>query len=111
MLGSYLVTLGVYLGLAALAFWSDSRTGVVNMAWNLNQYGKYPVEVFNRVLRGLLTFVLPFVFVAAYPAGYFLRREAWLWQAALTPVAGVLCTAAALLVWRAGLRRYTGAGS
>lgn len=110
-LGSTAVYLGVYLTLAATAFFADGRTGIMPMTWNLNQYGKYPVEVFNKAMRIFLSAVLPFAFVGAYPAGYFLRREAWLLYAGLTPVVGAVTLGLALWVWRAGLRRYTGAGS
>ncbi|HLO01727.1 MAG TPA: ABC-2 family transporter protein, partial [Symbiobacteriaceae bacterium] len=62
-------------------------------------------------LRILLTWVLPFAFVGFYPAAYFLRPQAyWLWAAA-TPLMGIALFGAAVLIWRAGLKRYHGAGS
>lgn len=109
--GSYLILLGVYGTLAAVAFWTDSRTNVLTLTWNLNQFARYPVDVYRRAVRWFLTFVLPFAFVAAYPAGYFLRREGWLAWALATPVVGAVALAVALAAWRRGLRRYVGAGS
>jgi ABC-2 type transport system permease protein len=109
--GSTLVYLGIYLSLAAIGFWYDGRTGLLPLLWNVNNYGRYPVGIYNRALRMLLTWVIPFAFVGFYPAAYFLRRDTyWLWAAA-TPVMGVLFFGIAVAVWRAGLKRYHGTGS
>lgn len=109
--GATLVYCGVYLLLACVAFWTDSPTGLISLAWNLNQYGRYPVTIYNRLWRFVLSWILPFAFVAAYPASIFLRRADF-WRFALaTPLVGGALFGLALLVWRAGLRRYHGAGS
>lgn len=110
--GSVLVYLGVYISIHAVAFFSDSKNQLEPMVWNINNhYGRYPVDFYNRPLRFLLTWVLPFAFVGVYPSAYFLRRGDWLAWAALTPLVGVVCMGLAIWLWRAGVRRYEGAGS
>lgn len=111
--GSVLVYLGIYVGANAVALFTDSKTQLPAMVFNINHhYGRYPVNFYNRPLRFIMTCVLPFAFVGVYPSAYFLRREAgWLLWALLTPLAGALSFAAACGLWRAGLRRYCGAGS
>lgn len=109
--GSVAVYAGVYLSLACIAFWTDSRTGIINLVWNLNQYGKYPVTIYNRVWRFVLSWLLPFAFTAAYPAGYFLRRESFALYALLTPLVGAAAFTLAVAIWRAGVARYHGTGS
>jgi len=76
---------------------SDSRTGIAPMIYNIQQYGRYPVDVYNQIIRFVLTYVLPFAFVGVYPAAYFLRKETWYIYAFMTPVVGV--------------SKYRGAGS
>jgi ABC-2 type transport system permease protein len=110
-LGSTLVYLGIYLSLACIGFWYDGRTGLLPLLWNVNNYGRYPVGIYNRVLRLLLTWIFPFAFVGFYPAAYFVRREAFVWWAAVTPVIGLAFFGLAVALWRAGVRRYHGAGS
>lgn len=109
--GSTLVYLGVYLGLASTAFWSDGPTGLMPLVWNVNNYGRYPVDIYNHVLRLTMTWLLPFAFVGIYPAAGFLRRGGFLGFALLTPAMGVLFFGLALWIWRRGLRRYHGTGS
>lgn len=110
-IGSTLVYLGVYLSIASVAFWYDGRTGLMPLLWNINHYGRYPVAIYSKVLRILLTWVLPFAFVGYLPAAFFLRRESYLLWAALTPAMGLLLFGAAVLIWRAGIRRYHSTGS
>ncbi|MFO7171814.1 MAG: ABC-2 family transporter protein [Bacillota bacterium] len=111
ILSSAAVYLGIYMALAATAFFADGRTGLMALAWNLNQYGQYPPNIFSRSLRWLLSTALPFLFVGAYPGAYLVRRGEWGLFAWLTPVVAAATVAFALWVWRRGLRRYTGAGS
>lgn len=111
VLGSTGIYLGVYGAVVAAAFWADGRTGLLPLLWNVNQYGRYPPEIYSRPLRWVLTFVLPFAFAGAYPASYWLSRRTWVAWAAWTPVAAAGCLGLAAWIWRAGLRRYAGAGS
>ncbi len=111
--GSFLVYLGVYMSAVTLNFFSDSKSELQPMIFNINyHYGRYPVDFYNRPIRFLISWVLPFAFVGVYPAAYFLRREPqWLGWALLTPMVGAVCTAVALWLWRRGVQRYHGAGS
>ncbi len=109
--GGVAIYYGIFIALAAVAFWTDSRTGLIPLLWNLNAYGRYPVDIYSRRLRFVFTWVLPLAFVGFFPAAYFLRRGAWGWYAALTPAVGALVLAFGVAVWSAGVRRYRGAGS
>lgn len=109
--GSTLIYLGVYLSLASISFWYDGRTGILNLVWNVNNYGRYPTTIYNKALRLLMTWVLPFAFVGFYPAAYFLRRAAFIWWAAATPLVGLAFFALSVALWRAGIRRYHSTGS
>jgi len=111
VLSSSLIYAGVYTGIAAVSFFSDSRTGIAPMIWNIQNYGRYPVDVYNKVIRILLTWILPFAFVGVYPAAYFLRKEVYYGYAMLTPVMGIVFFCIGLFVWKLGVRKYSGAGS
>ncbi|GAB7389333.1 ABC-2 family transporter protein [Bacillaceae bacterium] len=111
VLGGTLVYAGIFVSLAAIGFWSDSRTGIMPMMYNIGNYGRYPVDIYNRVIRFILTWVLPFAFVGVYPASYFLQKEEWYVYAFLTPVVGCAFFAGSILIWNLGVLRYRGAGS
>ncbi|TBL69395.1 ABC transporter permease [Paenibacillus thalictri] len=109
--GSIMIYGGVYMMFTALSFFSDAPTGIMALLWNLQNYGRYPITIYNGVLQILLTWVLPFAFVGFYPSAYFLDRAHFGVMALLTPVVGAVVLGVALWVWNTGLRRYRGAGS
>jgi len=74
------------------------------------QLGRYPVDVYRRPLRLLLTYLIPLALIATLPAGALLREPDPAVMLAST-AAGVGATLLATGVWRLGLRRYTGATS
>jgi len=111
VISAVLIYAGVYTSIAAVSFFSDSRTGIAPMIWNIQNYGRYPVDVYNKLIRFILTWILPFAFVGVYPAAYFLRKEVWYTYTLLTPVMGILFFTIGLFVWNWGVRKYRGAGS
>jgi ABC-2 type transport system permease protein len=74
------------------------------------QFGRYPVEVYRQPLRFFLTYVLPFAFLATFPARALTGRTSL-----LLPLLGIAAACMAIvmvqLVWKAGLHRYTSATS
>lgn len=102
---------GVYTGIAAIGFFSDSKTGISPMIWNIQNYGRYPVNIYNKAIRILLTWILPFAFVGVYPAAYFLKREEYYTYVMLTPVMGIAFFVIGIAIWNYGVRQYRGAGS
>ena len=106
-----LVYASIFILLASISFWSDSRTDIVPMVYNIGNYGRYPVDIYNRVIRFVLTWILPFAFVGVYPASYFLGRDEWFVFAALTPVIAAIFFTISIMVWNKGVTKYRGAGN
>jgi ABC-2 type transport system permease protein len=111
VLSSVLVYFGVYVSLIAIGFFTDSQTGILPLVWNLQNYGRYPVDIYNRLIRFSLTWLLPFAFVGVHPASYFLKKGDWQFYTLMTPVVALTFFLIALWIWRAGVNRYRGAGS
>lgn len=109
--GSVLVYAGIYIAFTAISFFTDAPTGILPLVWNIQNYGRYPINIYNKLITILLTGVLPFAFVGFYPAAYFLDRANWGWAALLTPAVGIVFFAGSLLFWNFGVKRYRGAGS
>jgi len=112
-LGAVLIYAGIYIALTAISFFSDAPTGILPLMYNLQNYGRYPVSIYNKTIRFLLTWLLPFAFVGVIPASYFLDRkdDGLSALSLLTPVMGVIFLAIGLTVWNYGIKRYRGAGS
>jgi ABC-2 type transport system permease protein len=80
------------------------------------EFSRYPISIYQRGVRVVLAFVLPFAFMNYFPATYLLHKsEDGLHLnpgvGLLTPLVGVLVFALGYAFWRAGIDRYQGTGS
>ncbi|MFZ5815825.1 MAG: ABC transporter permease [Bacillota bacterium] len=95
--------------LASIAFWAPGLEASV-LYFALWQLGRYPVSVYHRAVRWILTYTVPVAFVATLPTMALTRGAGpGLVLSGLAMAAGAAL--AARWVWLAGLRRYTGATS
>lgn len=95
--------------MASVSLWAPSiELDVLYSA--LWQFGRYPVDIYRQPLRFLLTYVLPFAFIATFPARALTGRTSL-----LVPLLGIVIACVSImlvhLVWKVGLRRYTSATS
>ncbi|WP_028399865.1 ABC transporter permease [Ectobacillus panaciterrae] len=111
VMGGALVYGGIFVSLASIGFWSDARSSIMPLMYNIGNYGRYPINIYNGIIRFVLTWILPFAFVGVYPASYFLHRSEWYTYAFLTPVMGLLCFSIAVFIWNKGVKKYRGAGN
>ncbi|WP_174732530.1 ABC transporter permease [Mesobacillus harenae] len=111
VVGGVLVYGGIFILLACISFWADARTSIMPMMYNIGNYGRYPVDIYNPVIRFILTWILPFAFVGVYPSAYFLGREEWYSYAFLTPLIGVVFFILSIFTWNEGVKKYRGAGN
>ncbi|MCA1036026.1 MULTISPECIES: ABC transporter permease [Bacillus] len=111
VLGGVMVYAGIFVLIACISFWADARTSIMPMMYNIGNYGRYPVDIYNGAIRFVLTWILPFAFVGVYPAAYFLGKHEWLVYSFLTPVIGLVFFCLSIIVWNQGVKKYRGAGN
>jgi ABC-2 type transport system permease protein len=116
VIGGALIDLGINLTIATLGFWFIKVDALRWLVLQLEQeFTRYPVAIYSRGVRLLLTFVVPFAFMNYFPAAYFLHKGDNLFSlppaiGLLTPVIGIVLVLLAYAFWRAGLGRYQGVG-
>ncbi len=106
-----LVYLGVFLAITSISFWIEDKMGIGPPVYNVIRFSRYPLTIYSLPVRLLLTFVLPFAWVAFYPATWFIGDGNLRLVAALTPLVGVVVFSGAVLVWRRGVANYSSTGS
>ena len=67
-----LIYTAIKLLFASLAFWVKQSGPFLQFAYEMADFAKYPTEIYAKALRFVITWVIPFAFVAYLPAGYFL---------------------------------------
>lgn len=104
------VVVAVFMAFAATGFWFEDRVGMVPPVYNLMEFGRWPNRIYHPVLKLLITCVIPFSFVAFYPASLF-TGGGDLWPALATPLVAIVALLVAITAWRAGVARYASSGT
>lgn len=101
----------IKLFFATIAFWVKISGPFLQVAYDMAQFAKYPTEIYAKPIKFIITWIIPFAFVAYLPASYFLMVDkSWL-------VIVVECVIA-LVFWvvaygffNYGISRYESAGN
>jgi len=114
--GGVALFFGIMVLQGALAFWTVESLEIANVfTYGGVEAAQYPLALYERWLRLVLTFLVPLACVAYFPVLAILDRADPLgtpaWFGALAPAAGFAFLALAYLAWRAGLRRHASSGS
>jgi ABC-2 type transport system permease protein len=107
---------GILLLQATLCFWTVQSLEVFNAFTYGGVYAaQYPISIYHRWFRDLLTYGIPLACVSYYPIATILGKTVAggysIWAGWLAPLAGPLFFFLAVQVWRRGVRHYRGAGS
>lgn len=106
-----LIYTGIKTITAAVAFWTKNSGNVIYMFYMVNDFAKYPVTIYNNVVRNIITYIIPFAFTAFYPANYILTGENPLFNIGMTVILSIVIMAIGIFVWNKGIKAYESAGS
>lgn len=105
-----LIIYSLWVALIACTFWFVKFDNNVTILQALMDAGRYPVTVYPPWLRLIITFIIPIAVATTVPMQA-LRGDLRWWQVLLFVALSAACVLAATLVWRSGVRRYSGASS
>jgi ABC-2 type transport system permease protein len=105
------IYLAIFIGLTATSFWIEDRIGISPPVFNLMQFGRYPLTIYDAWVRFALSFVIPFAFASFYPTARFLDRPEFLAYFWAVPLVAAISLSIALSLWKNGVARYHSTGS
>ena len=108
--GTFLL-IAVFTIVTSLNFWMEDRIGIGAPLYNMIALGRYPITLYNNVLKLILSSAIPFAYVAFYPSTWFLERKQFATYVYLTPLVTLGFCAFALFVWSQGVKRYGSTGN
>jgi ABC-2 type transport system permease protein len=112
VLGAWGVLTGIFLSLTSISFWTEDRVTIMPPVYNLFNFARYPLNIYRPFIRLLLTWAIPFGFVAFYPSAAFLEKGIVFRDFAhAVPFVGAGLLLLGRFIWRRGVRRYSGAGT
>jgi len=105
------IYLAVFLILTAVSFWFEDRVGIVPPVFNMLNFGRYPLTIYNVFIQFLLSWIIPFGFATFYPTTHFLGRTAFTPYFHLVPVVAAEFSVLAIVVWNRGVANYSSTGT
>ncbi|MEO6912983.1 MAG: ABC-2 family transporter protein [Candidatus Baltobacteraceae bacterium] len=117
VIGGALIDLGISLAVATASFWFIRIDTLRWVVMSLEQeFTRYPISIYTRGVRIVLSFVFPFAFMNYFPAVFFLQKtETGLSLSPeiglLAPLVGLAWLGISYAFWRIGLQHYQGTGS
>lgn len=115
ILGGILIQSGSMILFGSISFWTMKSAALIDFVfYDLRDMTKYPLNIYPRIFRGILTFVMPWAFINYYPAIIITGKSTnvfeWM-MGILAPIVGIVWFGLSILIFKMGLRRYTGAGN
>lgn len=101
----------VKLFFASLSFWIKRSGPFLQVAYEMADFAKYPVEIYSKPIQFILTFVIPFAFVAYFPASYFLIQKSALTTVGIECLIAVILSILAYSIFKIGISKYESAGN
>lgn len=108
---SALIFTGIKIITSSVAFWAKRSGSVIYMFYMVCDFAKYPITIYNRVVRDIITYFIPFAFTSYYPAVFLLRGENPLFCIGMTVLVSTVLMGLGIAVWHRGTRAYESAGS
>ncbi len=108
--GGMAIFYGLWIVLMAFTFWFIKFDNNVTILQALIEAGRYPATVYPPWLRLIVTFVVPIAVATTVPIQA-LRGELPWWQIGAFLLVAVAVVAVSLRIWKAGVRRYSGASA
>ena len=116
VLSGAVIELSFNLIVACSAFWTGRSRGsffIVNQFYGLVQ--QYPIDIFGKAFRVIVTGLIPVAFMNYYPALLLLGKQDQLgstwWLIYMSPLVALLLVGIVSMVWRLALRQYSSSGS
>ena len=111
VLAGALIYTSIKLFFASLAFWVKMSGPFLQVAYEMADFAKYPTEIYAKLVRFIITWVIPFAFVAYLPASYFLMGRGALETIGVECGIAVVFWIIAYSLFQYGTTKYESAGN
>ena len=116
IVGGVLIQGGVFIIFSALSFYFVETGSLRDIFyWNMRKFAGYPISIYNKMIQGIMIYIVPFAFVNYFPAQFLLRKsdmvnypEIYMY---LAPAVGVIVYLIAYIFWRVSVKHYKSTGN
>jgi len=91
------------------SFWTYRSNEVIWSFYRIYTFTQYPIDIYNKFIKILITMILPFAFVAYYPTMAYLGINKYMIY--LSPIIAIVLWIIAVRVWNLALNKYRSTGN
>lgn len=106
-----MIYMAIKVFLATNTFFIKDAYQLLFLGYNFSDFVKYPLEIYNKPIRMVLSYIIPFGFTAFIPASYFLQTATLRNTIIIEIFVGVIAFAVAYKYFCFGCNRYESAGN
>ena len=111
MLFGTLIFTSIKIACSAIAFKIKQSGSILQIFYMTSDFARYPVTIYNEVVKNIVTYIIPFAFTAYYPASYILRGNDPVFCIGGTVISSLILFGISLVVWQNWIKAYESAGS
>jgi len=91
------------------SFWTYKSNEIIWTFYRVYTFTEYPIDIYNKFIKILITLVLPFAFVAYYPTMDYLGLNPYMiyWS----PFVAIILWVIAIKLWNLALKKYRSTGT
>ena len=116
ILSAFVIFSAITIFTGTISFWTVKSEEVVSLLTNnnygLKNYTDYPLTIYSKGVKFVLTFIIPYALTGYYPVASLLGKSVpYPGLSQLSPFIAIAVGIGAYLFWNYGLRHYGSAGS
>lgn len=100
----------IMIMLSVTSFYTYKSNEIIWSVYKIYTFAQYPIEIYNKFIRILITIILPFAFATYYPTLNYLNMENG-WLMYLSPLVAIIFLIIAVKIWNWGLNKYRSTGN
>ncbi|PMQ01058.1 MAG: ABC transporter permease [Dictyoglomus sp. NZ13-RE01] len=95
-----------------VSFFTVAHTDLSNLAMELSEFSKYPITIYNDILRLIFTVIIPIGFASYYPSLFYITNDKFsLVFVIISPIVSIIFFLIVCKLWNFALRYYSSSGS
>lgn len=106
-----LIYTSIKLFLASLAFWLKRSQSILFMFYQMSDFAKYPLEIYQKFIRTFITYIVPFALTAYIPASYFLGTSTLMESLGKMVIVSIIALTLGLVTFHSGMKQYESVGN
>lgn len=111
ILSASLVMIGIMNIAAACGFWLIGYNFILTLVSKINDYAKYPITIYGKILQFVFTFILPIGFLGYYQSLFFIDANEYSWLTYLSLLFSLLFVYVSYRIWLYGAYTYNATGN